>query len=220
MLLQSEGVLTRPWCLLELYAAATAGIPIVSLVCSGKGYDSAAAEDHLLHLDTSLPALSPSAVDVLEDNGASVLRVAQVLWACVPNAISVPLNSSGSESIVRAAVADLVKAMHHAQAISAPLPADEVSWRAERDGRDAAVMAAVLAKLQIRGAQSARMLQRMERSSALERIIDELHAARAERTAELCAERAKRVSERAMHSTKRAELEAQMKQLEEKLAAA
>ena len=56
VLLQSEEVLFRPSTLVELHAAAAAGIPIVSLACSGKGYDFAAAEDHLLHLETSLPA--------------------------------------------------------------------------------------------------------------------------------------------------------------------
>ena len=33
---QSADVLTRPRCLLELYAAAVAGIPIVSVACAGK----------------------------------------------------------------------------------------------------------------------------------------------------------------------------------------
>ena len=134
MLLQSEEVLFRPWCLLELYAAATAGIPIVSLACSGKGYDFAAAEDHLLHLDTSLPTSNPSAFGVLEANDAPVLRVAHVLWACIPNIISVPLNSSGSENAIRAAVADLVKAMHRARAI--PAPSDAEAWLGDREARD------------------------------------------------------------------------------------
>ena len=144
MLLQSEGVLTRPWCLLELYAAATAGIPIVSLVCSGKGYDFAAAEDHLLHLDTSLPESNPSAVGVLEANSdAPLLSVAHVLWACIPNIISVPLNSSGCEDAIRAAVADLVKAMQRAKAI--PVPFDEDAWLEGREARDGAALANVVA---------------------------------------------------------------------------
>ena len=131
VLLQSEEVLFRPWCLLELYAAATAGIPIVSLVCSGKGYDFAAAEDHLLHLDTSLPAANPAAVAVLEAHDAPVLRVAHVLWECLPNVTSVPLNSSGSENAIQAAMADLVKAMQRATAI--PVPSDEEAWLKDRD---------------------------------------------------------------------------------------
>ena len=174
VLLQSEEVLLRPWCLLELYAAATAGIPIVSLVCSGKGYDFAAAEDHLLHLDTSLPASNPSAVGVLEANNAPVLRVAHVLWAYLPNIISVPLNSSGSENAIRAAVADLIKAMQRAKAI--PAPANDESWLADRQARDGVALADVIESSTIRGTQRGRMLQRIERA---DEMAEELREARA-----------------------------------------
>ena len=149
-------------CLLELYTAATAGIPIVSLVCSGKGYDFAAAEDHVLHLDTSLPASNPSAVGVLEANEAPVLRVAQVLWACLPNIISVPLNSAGSDNAIRAAVADLVKAMQRAVAIPAVPSDNESAWLDNREARDRAALAKVIASSTIRGSQRGRMVERAD----------------------------------------------------------
>ena len=174
VLLQSEEVLFRPRCLLELYVAATAGIPIVSLACSGKGYDFAAAEDYLLHLDTSLPAANVSAAAVLEANDAPVLRVAHVLWACIPNIISVPLNSSGSENAIRAAVADLVKAMQRATAI--PAPADDASWLESREARDGAVLVDVIESSMIRGTQRGRMLQKIER---VEKMGGELRESRA-----------------------------------------
>ena len=174
MLLQSEEVLFRPWCLLELYAAATAGIPIVSLACSGKGYDFAAAEDYLLHLDTSLPAANISAVAVLEANDAPLLRVAHVLWACIPNIISVPLNSSGSENAIRAAVADLVKAMQRAKAI--PVPSDEETWLKDREARDGAAMVKVVEQSTLRGTQRGRMLQKVERAEELAAEVSELKA--------------------------------------------
>ena len=175
VLLQSEEVLTRPWCLLELYTAAAAGIPIVSLVCSGKGYDFAAAEDHLLHLDTSLPAANPSAVGVLEANETSVLHVAQVLWTCLPNVTTVPLNSSGSEGAFRTAVADLVQAMQCAHAM--PVPSGGVeAWLADRSARDGAVLAGVVvASSGLHRAQRGRMLKRIERADALEREVTELN---------------------------------------------
>ena len=160
--------------MLELYAAATAGIPIVSLACSGKGYDFAAAEDYLLHLDTSLRAASVSAVAILEANDAPLLRVAHVLWACIPNIISVPLNSSGSENAIRAAVADLVKAMQRAKAI--PAPADDASWLEIREARDGAALAGVIGSSMIRGTQRGRMLQKIER---VEKMGGELRESRA-----------------------------------------
>ena len=184
VLLQSEEVFSHPWCLLELYAAATAGIPIVFLVCSGKGYDFAAAEDHLLHLDTSLPAANHAAVTVLEAHDAPVLRVAHVLWECLPYTISVPLNSSGSENAIRAAVADLVKAMQRATEI--PVPSDEEAWLEDREARDRAALAEVIASSAIRGTQRGRMLQKVERAD------EEI----AELKAELKYEQGKREAER------------------------
>ena len=193
VLLQSKEVLFCPRCLLELYAATTAGIPIVSLVCSGKGYDSTAAEDHLLHLDTSLPAANPSAVGVLDEHEAPVLRVAHVLWACLPSAISVPLNSSGSENAIRAAVADLVKAMQRAKAGLAPL--DGEAWRESREAWDRAVVAEVVASSRMRETQREWMLQRIERVGALERDVAEGKAARKQEVAELSAKLAAREAE-------------------------
>jgi hypothetical protein len=44
VLLQTRGILTRPWCLLELLTAVEAGVPIVcaTLMSPGKGCDSTA----------------------------------------------------------------------------------------------------------------------------------------------------------------------------------
>ena len=192
VLLQSEEVLNRPWCLLELYAAATAGIPIVSLVCSGKGYDFAAAEEHLLHLDTSITASNPSAIGVLEANNAPVLRVAHVLWACIPNIISVPLNSSGSENAILAAVADLVKAMQRAKAI--PVPSNEEAWLEDREARDGAALVKFVQSSTLRGTQRGRMLQKVERVEELATEVGELKGAmsalRDQTAKELCEARA------------------------------
>ena len=173
VLLQSDDVLAHPRCLLELYAAATAGIPIVSLVCSGKGYDFAAAEDYVLHLDTSLVA---SNVGVLEAHGAPVLRVAHVLWTCIPNSISVPFNSSGSENAIRAAVADLVRAMQRAKATPVP-STDEEAWLEEREARDRAALLDVVQRGAILGTQRGRMLQRIRCANKLASEVAGLKAA-------------------------------------------
>ena len=186
VVLQSKDVLTRPWCLLELYAAVTAGIPIVSLVCSGKGYDFAAAEDYLLHLDTSLPASNPSAVGVLEAHDAPVLRVAQMLWACLPNIISVPLNSSGSENAIQAAVADLINAMQRARSFHPP--SDEGAWLEDREKRDEAALVEVVERGTVRGTLRGRMLQKVER-------VDELAGEVAQLKEQLEAERKRREAE-------------------------
>ena len=174
MLLQSEDVLTCPRRLLELYAAVTAGIPIVSLVCSGKGFDLAVAEDYLLHLDTSLPDANAFAVGILETNEAPVLRVAHALWTCLPNTITVPLNSLGSEHVIRAAVVDLIDAMQHAHATPAPA-ADASAWLNDREAQDSsALVEGVRTSSAFRGAQRGRLLKRVENAA------EELHVARSE----------------------------------------
>ena len=202
VLLQSKDVLTRPWCLLELYAAATAGIPIVSLDCSGKGYDFAAAEDHLLHLDTSILTSNPSAVEVLEANDAPVLRVAQVLWACIPDIISVPLNSSGSENAIRATVADLIKAMQRAKPV--PAPSDGEAWLEDREARDGAAMVEMVEQGAICRTQRGRMLQKLERAEELDAEVAELKAALAAKDAVITAKESALV---ALHEKKDAALE-------------
>ena len=176
VLFQSEEVLTRPSCLLELYAAATAGVPIVSLTCSGKGYNIAAAEDHLLHLDMSLPATNPAAIRVLEANGIPVLRIAQVLWTTVPHTINVPLNSMGSENAIRAAVFDLVKAMQRARAFA--VPSDELAgWLDDREARDEAALLKALRSSTTRGVLlRERVLRKIERTDELACEVSELKA--------------------------------------------
>ena len=195
VLFQSEEVLFCPRRVLELYAAAAAGIPIVSLVCSDKGYDAEAAKDYLLHLDTSLPEANPSAIQVLEANDAPpMLRVAQVLWTCLPNVISVPLNSSGSENAIRAAVADLIEAVQLAKAI--PVPLDGGAWLEGRKARDRTALAAMIASSTLRGTQRGRMLRRIdERVDALKREVAEVKAERKEEVAELQAARKQDVEE-------------------------
>jgi len=215
VLLQSEEVLFRPWCLLELYAAATAGIPIVSLACSGKGYDFAAADDHLLHLDTSLHVANPSAVGVLEANDASLLRVAHVLWECLPNIISVPLNSSGSENAIRAAVANLVKAMQRATAIPVPSDDNEV-WLEDREARDRTALAGVIASSTIRGTQRGRMLQKVERADEMAKDIAELKAELKDEREKHEAERERREAERVKHMGAVSKLESKNEKLEAK----
>ena len=134
----------------------------------------------MLHLDTSLPLVNPSAVGVLEAHDAPVLRVAQVLWACLPNTISVPLNSLGSESAIQAAVAGLVQAMQHAAAITAP--SNEAVWLEERERRDEAALIEVIKRGTVRGSkiygtQRGRMLQNIARMNDLAREVAELKAA-------------------------------------------
>ena len=85
--MQTPGVLTRPYCLLELYTAVMAGRPIVGVTVSGgavTSYDFGKAHEMLLHLDTMLDAVNPGASDILSEEGIGLQDVSFTLSAVVP----------------------------------------------------------------------------------------------------------------------------------------
>lgn len=88
MLLQSKGVLSRPWVIMELYTAITEGVPIVALnVQNHAPYDYAAASDFLLHFDEQIEIANPGAAQLLIDRGVDPLDCAYLLSEALPNII-------------------------------------------------------------------------------------------------------------------------------------
>jgi hypothetical protein len=129
-IVQSAEVLQRPWCLLEMVAAIDAGVPMVAVAVTGKGYDFAEATNLLLHLDTILDMVNPGACDLLRQNGVEPLDAAFKLSATVPQIISVPFNSSASSSMIQASLSDIVAAMNVAKPTVAPT--DRAAWLSSR----------------------------------------------------------------------------------------
>ena len=87
--------------------------------------------------------------------------------------------SSGSENAIRAAVADLVKAMQRARAI--PAPSDAEAWLGDREARDEAALMEVIERgtargSTIRGTQRGRLLQKLERAEELASEVEDLKA--------------------------------------------
>ena len=115
VVLQSEQVLQRPWCLLEIHAALEARVPIVSVNCLGKGYDFAAASTFLRHLDTELDIVSPGALDLIRGEGVDPLELAYKLSRAIPNIIAVNFDSSASRNVIQASLLDLLDSMRHAE---------------------------------------------------------------------------------------------------------
>ena len=64
VLMNTRGVLTRPWCLLEIYEATKAGLPVVVVNMVGGSYphDDQWVRELLSHLETRLPELNPLAL--------------------------------------------------------------------------------------------------------------------------------------------------------------
>ena len=191
VLFQSRKVLERPWCLLELYTAIMENVPIVALNCAGKGYDFGKAADLLLHLETKLSKLNPSAVQVLKQHGADPLDVAHVLSSAIPNIISVHLNTSASRIAIKATMVDLVKAMQAARPF--PVTSSLAEWLELRGEK---VKRASLGAGTISGTVKGQMMAKAGRADELAMELVQL---RAKTEAELKEERAGRAREREEH---------------------
>ena len=229
LLIQSKEVLHRPWCLIALDAAITHGIPIVALTCVGKGYDFVTAADFLHHLESCLETADPDALSVLKVHGVDPIRLAHKLHSVVPNVVSISLDTSASGNAVKAAMADLVKAVQGARAV----PVDENSfeaWLANRKTTEQAVLEQALDSKTIRGTQRGRMLMKIERADEMaaelreaKELLAAKDAATADLHAELREERAERKAERAASAAKSeariGKLETKIEKLEAKLEA-
>jgi len=77
----SEKVLTRPWCLSEIYTEVKSGIPIVCVRIEGEPFDFATAKECLTWLDVNIDASGRRA---LEDSGVDILDAAFELSSCIP----------------------------------------------------------------------------------------------------------------------------------------
>ena len=132
VLLQSRGVLTRPWVIMELHTAITNGVPVVALnvqkaSCS---YDYAAASEYLLHFDKDIDIANPGAAQLLIDWGIDPVDCAYLLSDSLPNVISTNLDPNGSERQIQASLEDLADAMRKAVPIAPSMGKEE--WLAMR----------------------------------------------------------------------------------------
>ena len=113
-----------------MYTAIEAGVPVIAVAVSGKGYDFATATNLLQHLDTRLGGVNPGAPKTLRDEGVDLIDVAFKLSVVLPKIISLPFNSSASERLISSAILDIVDAVNDAAPLPAPTGRD--AWLAKR----------------------------------------------------------------------------------------
>ena len=65
VVLLTEGLLSRPWCLLEVYEATKLRKPVILLMLKGKGFGFEDARNLLSNLETELPLRNPNALEEL-----------------------------------------------------------------------------------------------------------------------------------------------------------
>lgn len=138
LFVQTSGVLTRPWCLLEVYTALRNNVPVLPLVIEGSGYDFGQARDFLENLEPRLEAANPGAFAQLSGliadgavpipegtRAASVADLQETLSKAIPFLISGCFQPLGSEHQLSAAVQDIVSKAKRAVERSAKAKPEE-----------------------------------------------------------------------------------------------
>ena len=87
VLLLTEGVLTRPWCLLELLEATRRKVPIVPVVIANKGWDAAAMRKYIDSLEQELGFANPAGLQLLHEQLGDDLGELQL---AIGNELSMP----------------------------------------------------------------------------------------------------------------------------------
>jgi len=131
VLLLSEGVLSRPWCLLELNAAIHAGVPIVAVRVEGKKYKFEDAVEYLKFLDQTLDSKNPGACQLLRDNGADPVDIAWKLSQIVPFIIAIDFDPFASGNMMNGFLSDLVETL--AESTSHTTQQTKEEWLVSRD---------------------------------------------------------------------------------------
>jgi hypothetical protein len=110
----TKDVLTRPWCLAEIYSAIEAQVPIVAVNIEGQGnpynFDASLAFLQSTDFASTLEAANPGAVDVLSKQGIDVEKLGKAVGGVLPYIIAKPYNVSASERIRDAQLLDILDA--------------------------------------------------------------------------------------------------------------
>ena len=114
VLVQSKGVLARPYCLIELLTALRHNVPIVGLSLSDGHfrYEFQEAAEFLTHLDSRLEETNPGAAATLAANGwPDLTEVAWLLSNTMPFRISTAMSQGASAAVLKASITDLAKSI-------------------------------------------------------------------------------------------------------------
>ena len=132
VLLQTKGVLTRPWVIIELYTALTNQVPVVALnVMNANPYEYSDAAELLRHLDMDLDGMNPGATDMLRKHGVDPVDAAFRLADALPALISTNFDPNGSTRQIEAALGDLADQIRQATPIVPPSISKE-EWLEKR----------------------------------------------------------------------------------------
>ena len=119
VVLLTANVLHRPWTLVQLYEAIRAGIPIVSVLIDGGGYDFAHADTLLSDLSIGLEKATgdASAYNILrqlcQERGLSPRRLQRVLGTALASLLAINYRPGGDMAYTDAVIRDIVQRTRH-----------------------------------------------------------------------------------------------------------
>lgn len=116
VLFQTRNLLTRPWCLVEIFTALKNEVPIVAVCVAGAfPYDFADAQKFLDNFEVELEARNPGAGEVVRQCGIELAEMARLLQESVPFIISKRWEPGASQAVLDAQLEDIVQAMESAK---------------------------------------------------------------------------------------------------------
>ena len=68
VVLATKGVLSRPWCLLEIYEAEKKKIPVLFLQMANSGFTLSKAKKFVSDLDNQMKSINPEGIPVLQSS--------------------------------------------------------------------------------------------------------------------------------------------------------
>jgi hypothetical protein len=112
VVVQTKDMLTRPWCLAEIFTAIESNVPIVTVAVEGQGnsFDFQAAQALLQASDfrAALEAQNPGAADELERQGLDPAHMGKTIGQVLPYIISKSFNVSASDRVREAQLGDIM----------------------------------------------------------------------------------------------------------------
>ena len=116
LLLATKGLLTRPWCALEILEAKRANVPFVLVHIESKGFDAEDMRDYINNIETRLAVSDPSALELLHKHlGHDLSELQEALLDVLPrDGLDVPpvrWNPHASDNGIVAHIKDIVQAM-------------------------------------------------------------------------------------------------------------
>jgi hypothetical protein len=114
--LLTKGYLTRPWCLLEIFAAVKRGIPIISVEVAGGRFSTAEMREYIECLPKRLAEHNPAGLDLLQQclGTTPIEELQQVVLSVIPDEGSdegLIFDSSASDQAMLASMKSIVEAM-------------------------------------------------------------------------------------------------------------